>query len=58
VLQERQALLLLLPSQLKAALRVIARENRRSMTREIQVAIEKHVAAPAQVSVEAGDRLG
>lgn len=46
--QERQAMLLLLPPQLKNALRVVAREHKRSMTREIELAIEKHVAAPAQ----------
>ena len=56
--QERQAMLLLLPPQLKNALRVVAREHKRSMTREIELAIEKHIAAPAQVSVQAGDRNG
>jgi len=58
---ERQALLLLLPPELKDAIRVAARDNRRSMTKEIQVALEKHIAAPAQLSASAvgtGDHNG
>ncbi len=35
-----------LPVTLKDSLRELAIANRRSMTREIQVAIERHVANP------------
>ena len=40
----RDVLLLYLPAQLKAQVRDLAKENKRSMTKEIQVAIEQRIA--------------
>jgi predicted transcriptional regulator len=40
---KRDVLLLYLPAQLKAQVRDLARENRRSMTQEIVVSIEQRV---------------
>jgi len=45
---ERSVLLLHLPSTLKEQVRQLAQENRRSMTREIQVAIEQRVKCAPQ----------
>ena len=42
---ERELTLVRLPSDLKERVRAIAGANRRSMAREIQVAVEKHVQA-------------
>jgi predicted transcriptional regulator len=40
----RDVLLLHLPAQLKEQVRDLAKENKRSMTKEIEMAIEQHVA--------------
>jgi predicted transcriptional regulator len=42
--EERGSLLLRLPSTLKEKMRELARENRRSMTQEIVVAIEQRLS--------------
>jgi hypothetical protein len=42
--ETREALLLRLPSDLKERLEISARENRRSTTREVQVALELYLA--------------
>jgi hypothetical protein len=41
----REALLLRLPAELKSQIELCAREHLRSTTREIQLAVERHVAA-------------
>jgi predicted transcriptional regulator len=48
MLQERDCLLLRLPPALKEQLRDMARVNKRSMTKEIELAVEKHVTQPTQ----------
>jgi hypothetical protein len=48
--EKRKSVLVLLPSALKQQVRVRARENKRSMRREIEVAVERHVAQPAEVN--------
>ena len=40
----RDVLLLHLPAQLKEQVRDLARENKRSMTKEIELAIEQRIA--------------
>ncbi len=48
----RELLPVRIPATLKEELRSLSVRNRRSMTREIQVAIENHLARPlAQVNI-------
>lgn len=45
----REPMCLLLPPDLKDRVREVARENRRSMTKEIQIALENHVAEESEI---------
>ena len=45
-MEVRDAILLRLPSSLKEQVEQMAIDHRRSMNREIQVAIEAHIAQP------------
>jgi hypothetical protein len=49
----RQSLLLRLPSALKLEIEICARENKRSTTREIELAVENHVLAARLPAFEA-----
>jgi hypothetical protein len=53
--EEREAMLLRLPPALKEAMRVLARENKRSLTREVEVALERHVAPASRTPVHADE---
>jgi hypothetical protein len=44
-MENRPALLLRLPAALKTQIEMCAREHKRSTTREIELAVERHVAA-------------
>jgi hypothetical protein len=52
--EPREAILLRLPTKLKADVCELARVHKRSTTREIELAIENHVAsAPQPITTEA-----
>jgi hypothetical protein len=51
--EPRQATLLRLPPALKAAMRELAREHKRSLTREVEVALENHIAPVPRPTMQA-----
>jgi predicted transcriptional regulator len=53
MLEQREAMLLRLPPKLKADVSELARVNKRSTTREIELAIEQHIAAAPRSPVQA-----
>jgi hypothetical protein len=44
-METRESLLVRLPSALKSQIELCARDHKRSTTREIELAVERHVAA-------------